>query len=120
MDKTLDEKLDLLKEYARSPNVDEESFNEAINDWENELEKSRILKDYREADLSKQLTKVLSSFLLKIRRQLIDEEKPEERSALKADKKRCEWLLKFYNNSPESIIQSVENQVDEEIERLEL
>lgn len=116
----LTDKLNLLREKAKDPSVDAEDFSLAIAAWEKEIEKQNLLKEYREADMSKQIVSLLVSVCIAITRKLIIASDPIERAGLEADLGRCKWLLNIYSQNPINNIKQIESSIDEELERFEL
>lgn len=113
----INEKLDKLREYGLSTNND---FEETINEWTEQVERLEIMKEYREFDISKSISKALVSICLNATRRLIRENDQTERAKLNQDLDRCQWLLRFYNNNPEQAIKSIEQEINNELIKFEL
>lgn len=120
---SLDEKLDLLRDRIRE-NKDSENdikdLNKSIEIWSQGIDDGRLIEEYRNNEISKRITKLLVGICLTLNKQLINEDNEVKRLALKADKQRCEWLLAIYNRKPEVILNTIENEVNNAIEQLEL
>ena len=113
----INEKIDKLREYALKNNSD---FENELNDWTERVEKVEQIKEYREFDLSKQISKTLVSICLLATKKLIREKDLVERARLEADLDRCKWLLKFYNKSPDDILSSIEDEINQDLIKFEL
>lgn len=115
----INDNLDKLRQYAKSHNQEEE-FEEVLSEWTEQMENLERLKEYQEFDVSKKISKTLVSICLLNTRKLIRENDQIERAKLEQDLDRCQWLLKFYNNNPHERMKEIQEEIDNEIIKLEL
>ena len=116
----LNKKLNILREKAKEPGTDTNQFNQILDEWTAQIERLNLLKEYKDFEISKQICEMLISICLTVTRKLIRENDQIIRAGLIADLDRCKWLLTFYAKNPEDNIKSIENQIDEELENLNI